>query len=37
MFTVRSGSQQIHAMAAGRIVTVALLAFLIALELLALA
>ena len=37
MFTVRSGLQQIHAMAAGRIVTVALLAFLIALELLALA
>ena len=37
MFTLRSGLQQIHAMAAGRIVTVAFLAFLIALGLLALA
>ena len=37
MFTLRSGLQQIHAMAAGRIVTVAFLAFVIGLGLLALA
>ena len=37
MFTLRSGLQRFHAMAAGRIVTVAFLAFVIALGLLALA
>jgi len=37
MFTLRSGLQRFHTMAAGRIVTVAFLAFVIGLGLLALA